>query len=162
MFIFFHLVHLRIPALRILGHDVLSIKGLVGLCKDSLVYSKPQILETLTSTLYGPRPVLIHCTQGKDRTGLIFALILLLLEVPEEAINHDYMLSDEGLAPIRPQMIEEVKEIGMDEDYTRAAPKFVHEMRMFLDNEFGGVRNYLDTIGFGKDKQQELEDLLRA
>lgn len=40
-------------------------------------------------------PVLIHCSGGKDRTGVVCALILALLEVPQEQIVDDYMLSYE-------------------------------------------------------------------
>jgi hypothetical protein len=32
----------------------------------------------------------VHCTAGKDRTGVITALMLGLLGVPEETIIHDY------------------------------------------------------------------------
>lgn len=38
------------------------------------------------------KPFLFHCTAGKDRTGLIAALIFGLAEVDLEYINHDYAL----------------------------------------------------------------------
>jgi len=44
------------------------------------------------------RPVLIHCVDGKDRTGFAIALILLTLGVPQEAVMEDYLLSNEFLA----------------------------------------------------------------
>ena len=40
------------------------------------------------------RPILLHCTAGKDRTGLIIALLLSLLGVPDEAILADFSLSN--------------------------------------------------------------------
>jgi protein-tyrosine phosphatase len=40
------------------------------------------------------RPVVIHCTAGKDRTGLGAALILHALGVPDETIREDYLLSN--------------------------------------------------------------------
>ncbi|MEM7113252.1 MAG: tyrosine-protein phosphatase [Chloroflexota bacterium] len=39
-------------------------------------------------------PVLIHCTAGKDRTGLSIALLLSILGVPEVTILADYSLSN--------------------------------------------------------------------
>lgn len=39
-------------------------------------------------------PILYHCSAGKDRTGLASALILWALEVPEESILEDYLLSN--------------------------------------------------------------------
>lgn len=40
------------------------------------------------------RPILLHCTAGKDRTGLAIALLLSLLGVPDEAILADFSLSN--------------------------------------------------------------------
>ena len=38
--------------------------------------------------------VLFHCTQGKDRTGIAAALLLTLLDIPEEVIMEDYLLTN--------------------------------------------------------------------
>ena len=42
----------------------------------------------------GDTPTIIHCTAGKDRTGVVSALLLLLLGVPKEAIYLDYLRSN--------------------------------------------------------------------
>ncbi|MEU8434007.1 tyrosine-protein phosphatase [Streptomyces sp. NPDC029216] len=42
----------------------------------------------------GPGPAVFHCTSGKDRTGLIAALVLTLLDVPEEQILADFALTE--------------------------------------------------------------------
>lgn len=39
-------------------------------------------------------PLVIHCTAGKDRTGLACALILYALDVPDEVIAADYLLTN--------------------------------------------------------------------
>jgi len=39
-------------------------------------------------------PAVIHCTAGKDRTGIMSALILALLGVPDDVIAYDYSLSN--------------------------------------------------------------------
>ena len=38
-------------------------------------------------------PLILHCTAGKDRTGVCCALILLALGAPREAVLEDYLLS---------------------------------------------------------------------
>lgn len=43
--------------------------------------------------------VLVHCLAGKDRTGLIVALLLSLVGVPDDVIAADYALSSEYLRP---------------------------------------------------------------
>ena len=40
-------------------------------------------------------PMLFHCSNGKDRTGIAAMLILLALGVPEELVKKDYLLSNE-------------------------------------------------------------------
>jgi protein-tyrosine phosphatase len=54
------------------------------------------------------RPLVIHCTAGKDRTGLAVALLLLTLGVPEETVVADYTLSNHAFdvlaGRMRPEM----------------------------------------------------------
>lgn len=55
----------------------------------------PQFAKFLQVVLAaGGKPVLWHCSAGKDRTGYASALLLRLLGVPEEVILEDYMLSE--------------------------------------------------------------------
>jgi protein-tyrosine phosphatase len=42
--------------------------------------------------------IVMHCTAGKDRTGLVVGLLLALLGVPEKSIYEDYLLSNEGFS----------------------------------------------------------------
>ena len=48
-------------------------------------------------------PIYIHCTSGKDRTGVITAAILKAFQVPDDLIVKEYLLSDgvEGARPIK-------------------------------------------------------------
>ncbi|AXG68498.1 tyrosine phosphatase family protein [Kordia sp. SMS9] len=39
-------------------------------------------------------PILVHCLSGKDRTGIVIAAILLILEIPQETIIEEYLLSE--------------------------------------------------------------------
>ncbi|KAJ4386132.1 hypothetical protein N0V93_009024 [Gnomoniopsis smithogilvyi] len=52
-----------------------------------------------------PAPILIHCTAGKDRTGVIIALILSLCGVSDEAVAHEYSLTDLGLGERKEEFI---------------------------------------------------------
>lgn len=53
--------------------------------------------------------MLVHCTAGKDRTGMFSALVLLLLGVNETTVAHEYELSTIGYAPDREKIINAVK-----------------------------------------------------
>ena len=39
-------------------------------------------------------PILFHCTSGKDRTGVVIAVLLLSLGIEREFIIEEYLLSD--------------------------------------------------------------------
>lgn len=39
-------------------------------------------------------PVMVHCTSGKDRTGVVVATLLTILGAPNDAIVGEYLLSD--------------------------------------------------------------------
>jgi len=39
-------------------------------------------------------PVVVHCTAGKDRTGFVSAVLLLMLGVPLGVVHHDYALTE--------------------------------------------------------------------
>lgn len=66
-----------------------------------LDYSQTQIAQALrvvaTSVREGQTPILVHCIHGKDRTGLIVALLLKLCGVSDEAIVRDYVISELNL-----------------------------------------------------------------
>lgn len=51
-------------------------------------------------------PMLIHCTAGKDRTGVFVALVLSLCGVDDETIAYEYSLTELGLAKMKPVILE--------------------------------------------------------
>ncbi|MEK3914189.1 tyrosine-protein phosphatase [Paenibacillus sp. FSL H7-0331] len=57
------------------------------------------------------RPALLHhCAGGKDRTGVGAALMLKLLNVSDEVIMDDYLLTNETLGPKAALMLEQLDE----------------------------------------------------
>ena len=41
-----------------------------------------------------PMPLVIHCLSGKDRTGIVIGIVLMLLNIPREIILQEYLLSE--------------------------------------------------------------------
>ena len=39
-------------------------------------------------------PVLVHCTSGKDRTGVVIGALLKIVQIPDAIIVEEYLLSD--------------------------------------------------------------------
>jgi hypothetical protein len=65
---------------------------------DALRLDAPRFAEALTAIANAcPGGILVHCAQGKDRTGLFAALLLRLVDVPMELVDADYVRSADRL-----------------------------------------------------------------
>ena len=51
-------------------------------------------------------PIVVHCLAGKDRTGVVVALILSLLGVDDDTVAEDYALSNLSMARLRQRAID--------------------------------------------------------
>lgn len=60
------------------------------------VSENPQVIKTIiTEILDSDQPILYHCTAGKDRTGMITALILKILKFDNDVIFEEYLVSND-------------------------------------------------------------------
>lgn len=116
-------------AALLVGREVLAPMGVANMYKQFLAHCSDEILETLLLfTNPDNYPIQIHCTQGKDRTGLISCLLLSMAGVPEDIIVKDYAKTQAGLAPIRKDMINDLKRVGLSEEFADAPPKVRHDL----------------------------------
>lgn len=99
-------------------------------------------------------PAVFHCAAGKDRTGVLAALVLSLLGVDDDVIAADYGLSRLGMD----RMVEYVRTTYPDRYDTMAdqpaaflgAPEAA--MALFLDElraQHGSVQAYAASVGAG-------------
>jgi protein tyrosine/serine phosphatase len=102
---------------------------------------------------YPDRKVLIHCSLGKDRTGLLFALLLSLAGVPDDIIAADYCASQSALElhkakfekllrAFRPNMIEEEAALLVDRFIT-TRPDYIQFALSKIRHTYGGVYEYV-------------------
>jgi protein-tyrosine phosphatase len=97
-------------------------------------------------------PALVHCSAGKDRTGVVIALILAALGVPDELIAADYALSGLYLDPDETPAIGQLSaSTGLGEDLTRALlsspPELILEILDRVRAVTGSVDGYLLAHG---------------
>jgi protein tyrosine/serine phosphatase len=108
-------------------------------------------------------PLIFHCTAGKDRTGMITAIILSLLGVPDEDIVQDYMLSANVYAEMNDHkaMVGALSQRNLDpKTFLSAPPQVMRDTLESIREEYGSVEGYLDWIGFGPEKQKQLKKAL--
>lgn len=108
--------------------------------------------------------VLFNCTAGKDRTGLIAALILSAAGVDETTIVADYVLTATVGVKLMEELLEGAIARGHDREHflrvLAAEPAFMETALSFLAVRYGGVPAYLDEIGVSSAVRQRLADRL--
>lgn len=151
----------RTEGISVLGKELMLPRGLTGLAIDTLDHSGPEIKQVF-DVLSDPTrwPVLVHCTQGKDRTGLIVLLVLLLCNTDIEAISQDYVRSEPELEPEKQARMEEITSIGLDESFAGCSPDFCQRVVHHITSTHGGLDNYLDGIGVTGDQRMRVQSVL--
>ena len=104
-------------------------------------------------------PLLFHCVAGKDRTGIIAAVMLTLADVRPEAIASDYAVSTRMLGDAYIQRYQDVDPQDVLET-VRCPEQGVHNMLRYL-HSCGGIREYLGTIGLNEMEIARLRARLR-
>jgi protein-tyrosine phosphatase len=110
--------------------------------------------------------VLIHCAAGKDRTGLISALLLGLVGVPAATIADDYALTAELLRSRELEWLEHGPGERAEREamVARFAPtaEVMLEVLAGLTGRWGGVEPYLLAAGVSPGDLERLRDRLLA
>jgi len=101
-----------------------------------------------------------HCAAGKDRTGVISAILLSALGVPDEVIVADYVLSRENLDAIvaRLNSSEGYKQIfaELPPDTLHAEPETMAGLLAGIGERYGDAAGYLEAAGCSADALEEL------
>ena len=128
------------------------------LASDSL----PLAIQSIAN--HAAAPVLFHCAAGKDRTGIVAAMVLGLVGVGDDAIVADYLRS----APAMPRMIERFMTWKRYREHLAATPPEVYAVeerpiRRLLGtvrDTFGGPRGWAARSGIAPSTVMQLERLL--
>lgn len=110
--------------------------------------------------------VLVHCHAGKDRTGLVVALLLAVAGVPPPTIAADYAASETYLQPLYHALISQATQTTraiekLAQQFT-TSPETMRALLSFLDSRHGGVQGYLRAVGVTDQEKEELRCRLRA
>ena len=115
---------------------------------------------------YSDGCVLWHCSEGKDRCGLLSAFVLTVLGVDEDTIREDYLLTNEVNGPRAEYFYHMYRENGRSEadciavrDVFLAKEEYLNVALKTIIDGYGSMDNFI-TEGMGIS--QELIDSFRA
>jgi protein-tyrosine phosphatase len=132
---------------------------LADLYRTGLEKCSGVIVEILTTMTNGDHATVFHCSAGKDRTGIIAAMLLGVAGVPHDAVAADFALTDRHYhdpkrdhAESDPMSIPEGTLANANGDLL---PVYMHSCLPrtmllaleFLDENHGGVEGYLRDSG---------------
>lgn len=112
----------------------------------------PSIRRIVEAVALARGPVLFHCAGGKDRTGVVAAVLLLLAGVAPEPIAEDYALTAVHLPPASEERIAAgMTRMGLSRAefmaMLTAHPRAMLRTLERLLDEHGSIERYLETIG---------------
>jgi protein tyrosine/serine phosphatase len=123
-----------------------GIKYVLDLCKDKTRY-----------------PVAFYCTAGKDRTGMIAAIMLAAAGVSDEDIVEDYSLSANVYAEMNDHkaMVGALSQRNLDaKTFLGAPPEVMRDTLVNIRSIYGSVDAYMDYIGFTEEDRAQLKAAL--
>ncbi|GAX22604.1 hypothetical protein FisN_14Hh237 [Fistulifera solaris] len=142
--------------------DEINGGGLQMLNELLLRYANPGIRHVLELCADRNRhPIAFYCTAGKDRTGIIAAIILALCGVKSEDIVEDYTLSANVYAEMNDHqaMVGALSQRNLDaKTFLGAPPAVMRDILVAIETEYGSVEGYCDWIGFGPEMREKLRD----
>ena len=109
--------------------------------------------------------VVVHCMGGKDRTGIVSALLLRLAGVSHDLIGEDYAITAANLEPSTSQWIpaieDPVERAKWEKLKDTPADAMVRVVRQ-IESRYGDVASYLRAAGLSDEQVNRLEERLVA
>lgn len=112
------------------------------------------------------QPVLVHCTVGKDRTGVTVALTLAAAGVEERAVIADYARTEALLPPRRNEAVlarlraMHPDSVHLEDLTTRSPAAAMTALLAYVRDRFGSPAEYLTASGLSEDELAKLREVL--
>nr|MDT0663734.1 tyrosine-protein phosphatase [Micromonospora sp. DSM 115978] len=126
--------------------------GLETLYAAMLDFAAPRLVEVAHLIAEAPAPILVHCAAGKDRTGMVSALMLRAAGVPGPTVIADYAETAKNMTGVMQRMgnrslLPGAERLGAD--LTATSVPAAEQVLRVLDGHPGGAHGWL--LGAGAD-----------
>ena len=131
---------------------------------DFLERNRDGFGQALAAVADADGPVIIHCMGGKDRTGLVAALILRLAGVSLDEVGRDYSLSAPNLAARTDAWLAKThdeRERRRVEKLSQTPATAMSRVVAAIEDRYGSVTGYLEAAGLEPDQIERLRERLR-
>lgn len=169
-----HYEHISILDFGILGisHEKSPLKTINQLPEMTNLYrqmiSDPFCIEQFKKVLeliFQERTgsVLWHCTEGKDRCGLVSALVLAIFDVSKEEIIKDYEKTNEAasfneLKALLPMAFLPKEKTDRVKALFKADRAYLEAAFDEIDRQYGSLKAFLETLGFDEGRCYSLQE----
>jgi protein-tyrosine phosphatase len=127
-------------------------------------FAREPIARVIVTLAEADAPAVYHCAAGKDRTGVVSALLLGLLGVRDEIIVADYAASQENLDAIIERLLstESYQDMlaALPPDTLHAAPQTMVRLLERLRERYGSLAEYAGAIGVSSRSVERLRGRL--
>lgn len=160
---------LRLPVFEGSGASASTVGATIVHLYDKIVFQHTDVIVTALREIAdtGDAPVVVHCTAGKDRTGIVVALALLAVGVDRETVVADYALTEANLeGPWLEGMLELVRGYGVEVTpdlrvILGGSPREALETTIDrIEERAGSVRAYLLDAGLDEVELAKLRSVL--
>lgn len=118
------------------------------------IASSPALKDIFNKMAEVETGVMYNCAAGKDRTGVVTAIILMLCDVKEEDIVYDYMLTKE----YNKERFKMAAIHHPDLDINIIIPResYIRDFMGLFIKKYGSVEGYFESIGVSKENVERI------
>ena len=131
-----------------------SVKAVPG--SYMIIAGSPSLKDIFNKMAEAESGVMFNCSAGKDRTGVVSAIILMLCGVSEDDIVADYMLSkDYNRERFKMAAIHHP---DLDINIIIPRESYIRDFMRLFKEKYGSVEGYFDSIGVSKENVEKIRN----
>lgn len=154
---YYHVNLLQLDNINVVPQDIKEYQDLSGFYIFMIEANKKQFKEVFQIFLNHPyHCTLFNCSAGKDRTGVIAALLMDLAGCHEYDIVKDYSESYENNMVILKELEGMMSEA--DQKYLGSDPRMMMKFLAYLRENYGSAQGYLLACGLTEEELLEIKE----